>query len=109
MVYRHLPEGSSYSPTDFRFAGKSSANRWNELGEPTLYVASDAGVAIAEFARHITLDYQQQVVSPPLKRRMFRLRLRLDAVLDFCVPDAWSALGGLTGAPYCFLERATAR
>ena len=108
-AYRHLPADSPYAPTDFRFAARSSENRWNEAGKPTLYLASDTGVAIAEFARHITRDYQPGLLSSPLKRRMFRFGLRLDSVLDFCSPEAWSALSQLPTAPQSFLDKALAR
>lgn len=108
-VYRHVPANSPYSPTDFRFAGRSSENRWNEAGKPTLYVASDTGVAVAEFARHIAREYQPGLLNPPLKRQMYRLHLRLASVLDFCAPAAWSALGELAGAPHCFLDKELAR
>jgi hypothetical protein len=107
--YRHLPAASPFSPTDFRFAGKSSDNRWKEAGKPTLYVASDTGVAVAEFARHIARDYQQSLLAPPLKRRMYRLQFQLESVLDFCTPAAWSTLDGLTDAPFCFLDKELAR
>jgi hypothetical protein len=108
-VYRHLPEHSALSALDFRFAGLGPDNRWNEPGEPTLYVASDAGVAVAEFARHVDRDYHPDLARRPLRRRLFRLHLQLEFVLDFCDPNSWAALGGLPNAPGCFLDRAIAR
>src|SRR4051812_16670198 len=47
-----IPDGAIYDILDFRLAGQSHENRWNVYGEPTLYLASDHRVAIADFARH---------------------------------------------------------
>lgn len=108
-VYRHIPDGSPYAVTDFRFAGTGPDNRWNDPGEPTLYLASDAALAIAEFARHLKDDYHPDLLRLPIRRRIYRLQVRLEAVLDFCNENAWAELGGLTGAPGCFLEKRLAR
>lgn len=108
-VYRHIPDRSPYPVDDFRFAGLGPDNRWNDPGEPTLYIASDAGLALAEFARHLERDYDPGLQGRPTQRRMYRLHLRLGAVLDFCDPNAWAALGGLADPPTCFLDRAVAR
>ena len=51
-AFRHIPAGSPVGVLDFRFAGRSADNRWNAQGEPTVYLASDRGVALAELARH---------------------------------------------------------
>lgn len=83
-------------------------NRWNVLGESTLYVAGDRGVAMAEFARHVARDRPSSVVVGALRRQLYRLRLRLDSVLDLCHPGAWEALG-LDHAPQCFLDKSVAR
>jgi RES domain-containing protein len=34
----------------------TKANRWSADGEPTIYLASDDGVALAELARHLSSD-----------------------------------------------------
>ena len=107
--YRNIPADSPLPPLDFRFAGYGQANRWNYPGEPTLYLASDAGLATAEFARHISSECHPGMAVLPLRRRLVRLRLELEAVLGFCDPDAWQSLGGLKDAPNCFLDRAIAR
>ncbi len=109
QVYRHIPDGSPYAVTDFRFAGVETDNRWNQKGERTLYLASDPGLAVGELARHLTRDYSPDAVTLPVRRRIFRLTIRLDAVLDFTTPEAWSALGGLPEPPRCFLDKAIAR
>ena len=52
IAYRHLPARSPYGVLDFRSAGRAVDNRWNDQRAPTLYLASDIGVVIAEFGRH---------------------------------------------------------
>ena len=46
---RHIPAGSPYDVLDFRFAGRGTDNRWNQSDSPTLYLAGDEGVLIAEW------------------------------------------------------------
>jgi RES domain-containing protein len=84
-------------------------NRWNSFGEPTLYLASDLPLAVAEFARHLDQDYHPTATQLPVRRHLFRFTVDIDAVLDFGTSDAWQAIGGLANAPSCFLDRATAR
>jgi RES domain-containing protein len=108
-VYRHIPNGSPFPVTDFRFAGRSPDNRWNDVGEPTLYLASDPGLAIAEFARHLARDYAPNLLHQPLQRHLYRLRVHVEGVLDLCAPGAWLSLGDLDDAPNCFLSRDIAR
>ena len=105
-AYRHLPEGSPYDVLDFRYAGRDPTNRWNE-GEPTLYLASDEAVALAELARHFELT-RTPGLARLVERRLYRLELGLDRVLDLCAPAAWEVLG-LADAPRCFLEKTVAR
>jgi RES domain-containing protein len=73
LAYRHIPAGSPYSVLDFRFAGSSSDNRWNVAGEPTLYLAGDYGVVLAEYARHF--DHERALREPQLlhARQLYRL------------------------------------
>ncbi len=51
-VFRHVPDVPSINVLDLRYAGRAPDNRWNESHQPTLYLASDVGVAVGEFARH---------------------------------------------------------
>ena len=51
-AYRHIPKTSPFDVLDFRFAGLGADNRWNTPGQPTLYLAGDEGVLIAEWGRH---------------------------------------------------------
>jgi RES domain-containing protein len=93
---------------DFRFAGRGSTNRWNALGEPTLYLAGDRGVALAEFARHFSEDRAVRQPELVIRRQVFRLTLSLGRTLDLRQPDVCDALS-LREAPYCFLDKAVAR
>ena len=56
---RHIPAGSPFDVLDFRYAGRAADNRWNEPGYPTLYLAGDEGVVIAEWGATL------QRIAPP--------------------------------------------
>lgn len=107
-AYRHIPERARYHVLDFSRAGLGSDNRWNVPGEPTLYLAGDREVAIEELARHIGRDRPPAVGARVLQRRLYRLQVNLEAVLDLGQPGAWQALN-LPNAPACFLDRNVAR
>lgn len=107
-AFRHLPTGARYSVLDFRYAGRGADNRWNEPGEPTLYLAGDPGVAIAEFARHFTVNRTPDLGRETVERTVYRLSLGVERLLDLRDPDVWAALS-LTDAPHCFLDLALAR
>jgi RES domain-containing protein len=105
---RHVPAGSPYAVLDTRFAGLAADNRWNEPGQPTLYLAGDLGVALAEYARHLRDDVG---LSGPLavhERAVYQVEVRLGAVLDLRQPRVRAAIG-LHGGPRRFLERDVAR
>ncbi len=71
-VYCHVPSDVEIDPG--RLAERNdSADRWNEPGQPTVYLALDVGVALAEFARH---------AAPGDRRRLVRFDAALDAVAD---------------------------
>jgi RES domain-containing protein len=106
-AFRHLPDGSPFGVLDFRFASLAANNRWNFQGEPTLYLAGDYGVALAEFARHLTTN---RSLKPSLshRRRVYRLAVRLDASISLCEPGVWAALS-LKEAPQAFSDTKFAR
>ena len=64
LTYRAIPERPpgepQNDPLDSSFSASSADNRWNRLGQRTLYLAGDVGVAAGEWARHVS------TVSPPL-------------------------------------------
>jgi hypothetical protein len=105
---RHIPDEAQYSVLNFRMAGSGSDNRWNARGEPTLYLAGDSGVAIAEFARHYREDRTSVIGRRAVRRRIYDMHVRLDHLLDLRTQEAWNALS-LTGMPYRFLDKDEAR
>ena len=105
---RHIPAGARYDVLDFRYAGRGNENRWNDHGQPTLYLAGDDGVLIAEWGRHFAVNRTPGLQQKTQEREVFRLTLALDAVLDLRDAAVWQDLS-LTDAPHCFLDLPTAR
>lgn len=105
---RHIPDGSPYGVLDTRFATRARDNRWNRQGEPTLYLARDHGVLIAEFARHLQYLRTEEIGRAMLARRIFDVNLALERTLDLRDQQVCATLP-LTGAPQCFLDRDVAR
>jgi RES domain-containing protein len=93
---------------DTWFTGRARDNRWNRQGEPTLYLASDHGVLIAEFARHLKTQRAVELRRGILVRRIFDLDLAFTQTLDLRDPEVCVALS-LTATPECFLDREVAR
>jgi RES domain-containing protein len=83
--YRQIPADSRVGVLDFRFAGRSPDNRWNDPGEPTLYLASDHRVVLAKFGRHFeTLrdaDFRLRNQARQLHPRRFILTAEPDGML----------------------------
>jgi len=107
---RHIPDnpGKTYDIYDFRYCGRSNENRWNVAGEPTLYLAKEKDVALAEYARHFKVDRTQGLANQTYRRQVFRFRVELECVLDLTNPDVWSVLS-LEDAPDCFKDKTIAR
>lgn len=105
---RHIPSSSTLDVLDFRYAGRSAENRWNEQGDPTLYLAGDEGVLIAEWGRHFAMQRVPQLQPLAVERSVFRLELALDYVLDLRSYEVAESLS-LANAPHCFADRSTAR
>ncbi|MGH2616402.1 MAG: RES domain-containing protein [Thermomicrobiales bacterium] len=105
---RHIPAGSPLDVLDFRYAGRGADNRWNEPGSPTLYLAGDEGVLIAEWGRHFETNRTAQLQQMTVERSTFSLVLSIDSVLDFRSGDVCNALS-LDNAPYCFADIHVAR
>ncbi len=104
----HIPAGSPFGVLDFRFAGLAETNRWNVRGEPTLYLASDQGVALAEFARHLRDDRDPRLAPRTVERAVFRLTVPVERMIDLRDPAVHEALS-LSDAPRMFLDREVAR
>ena len=107
-AYRHIPAGSQIDVLDFRYAGRSTENRWNEPGHPTLYLAGDEGVLIAEWGRHVAVNRSPALQNLTVERAVYRLTLEIDHLLDLRNPEVWTLLS-LTGAPTCFTSTGVAR
>jgi hypothetical protein len=75
---------------------------------PTLYLASDQAVALAELARHLREERSRETVSGVLERQVFRLDLEIDSLFDLRDPAVTRELS-LRNAPACFLDRQAAR
>jgi RES domain-containing protein len=107
-AYRHIPAGSQLDVLDFRHAGRSAENRWNEPGHPTLYLAGDEGVLIAEWGRHFAVNRAPALQNLAVARAVYRLTLEVDRLLDLRKPEVWALLS-LAGAPTCFTSTGVAR
>ncbi len=105
---RHIPAGSPFDVLDLRFAGVGAENRWNDPGQPTLYLAGDPGVLIAEWGRHFALNRASHLQQETIERAVFTLRLAIDHVLDLRAPRVLTALS-LADAPARFTDRELAR
>lgn len=108
--YRHIPERAA-SPIDRRalaLAGIGEDNRWNAPGEPTLYLASDPGVAVAEWGRHFGVVVPSALAPSSRKRRLFRLTVELTGVLDLRQPEVCAELDLADDLTWC-LDRDLSR
>ncbi len=107
---RHIPDtpGKSYDISDFKYCSRSNENRWNIAGEPTLYLAKEKNVALAEYARHFRVDRTPGLAAQTYRRQVFRFRVDLEYVLDLRNPEVWAELS-LENAPDCFKDKNIAR
>ena len=107
---RHIPKlaEQQYDVYDFSYAGRSAENRWNLQGEPTLYLAKEKNIALAEYARHFKVDRSTSLARQIQERIVYRFDVRLERVLNLCQPEVWQELS-LGDAPNCFQNRDIAR
>jgi RES domain-containing protein len=91
-AFRHVNATRGHDVLDFSHAGLYGKNRWNIPGEPTLYLAGDIGVAIAEWGRRFPASYPA-AAKLPVVRDVFQLHLRLSSVLDLRSRESMSATG----------------
>ena len=77
-------------------------DRWHRPGEPTVYLALDAGVAVSEAGRHLEPDGQAQC------QRIFRLAVNAADIADLTDPIVLQHLR-LAAQPTWFLDRDRAR
>jgi RES domain-containing protein len=105
---RHVPAGARIDVLDFRYAGRGPASRWNMPGQPTLYLAGDEGVLVAEWGRHFVVNRTTALRHQTVERAVYTLDLALDAVLDLRDPRVLETLS-IAQAPHCFTDLAFAR
>jgi RES domain-containing protein len=105
---RHIPASSPLDILDFRYAGRGADNRWNEPGSPTLYLAGDEGVLIAEWGRHFETHRTAQLQQMTIERSAFSVELSIDYVLDLRQEEVCHSLS-IDNAPYCFADTQFAR
>lgn len=84
---RHVNALSDRDILDFQFVGSKRGNRWNEPGDPTLYLAGDPGVLITEWGRHLQ-DYGETVTT---KRDVYRLHMSIKSLIDLRSADVRKA------------------
>ena len=107
LVYRAIPDSPGNDPLDPSFAALSATNRWNRLGEATLYLASDPRVLATEWARHVADEIKDATVAGQQKpRRIFEIRANIDLVADLRDLVLASELA-LRNHPYCCVESRT--
>lgn len=97
-AFCHVPADA---PLDLSKLAESDGDddRWNAPGQPTIYLALDVAVALAEYARHVTSDDA---------RRLLRFDVRLDGVADLRHRHE-RADNGHDGPPVELADRAVAR
>jgi RES domain-containing protein len=107
---RHIPDHPTrtYDIYDFSYCGRGSENRWNVAGEPTLYLAKEKDVALAEYARHFRVDRTPSLAARTYRRRVYRFEVRLEGVIDLTRTQVWHELS-LQNAPDCFKDKSIAR
>lgn len=111
FAVRHFPEppkGQTIDPLDFAWCGKSSENRWNVLGESTLYLAQEKDIALAEFSRHFQVNRSAGLGKQTHRRKVYRLEAEFDSTLDLRNRAVCKALS-LTKVPGCFTDKKIAR
>ena len=104
-AYRHIP-ATAADVRDLRHAHRRGSGRWHWAGQPTLYLASDTGVALGEFARHLAVDRTGGPL--PARRTIHELGVRLDRTVDLRDPGVLRLIGR-DDAPTCWLDVRIAR
>ena len=64
-------------------------DRWNRPGEPTVYLATELAIALAELARQLELSPRDD----PVRRRLLGLALDVDGLVDLRRADIRAAVG----------------
>jgi RES domain-containing protein len=98
-AFCHVPAGEPLDLSKLAERDGDDGDRWNEPDEPTIYLALDLGVALAEYARH---------ASGADARRLLRFDVGLDGVADLRRTSI-RASSGHDGPPIELADRRVAR
>lgn len=90
--YRHTPAGATRTILDDTYIGRASTNRWSQAGTPTYYFASDLGIVVAEYARHIASELPAGAPERQA-RSLWSVEINLDRALDLRDPQKVGAMG----------------
>jgi hypothetical protein len=101
-AFRSVPETGPFDP-EALVSRDDENDRWNRRGEPTLYLALDVGVAIAEAGRHLDMDSSPERTC----QRIMRLVVNAQRLVDLRDPSSAAAAG--IRQPLDILDRNTAR
>jgi RES domain-containing protein len=101
-TFRSVPETGPFDP-EALVSDEGATDRWNGPGEPTLYLALDPGVAIAEAGRHLATHADSQRIC----QRIMRLAVTAARIVDLRDRDSAAAAG--LSSPLDILDRETAR
>lgn len=106
-AYRIIPDGPGNDPLDASFAAFSDKNRWNLIGEPTLYLGSTARVMAVEWARHVEDEMKDALLAGHQHlRRIYQVKVRIDRSLDLRDAKLCDDIG-ISSDPTCFANSLT--
>ncbi|HKG56724.1 MAG TPA: RES family NAD+ phosphorylase [Candidatus Limnocylindrales bacterium] len=88
VAYCHVPADEPIR-LERLVSADGSDDRWNRPGEPTLYLACDLAIAVAELGRHADL-YPGM---PPYRRRLLALSVAVDDLADLRRDEVRAAVG----------------
>jgi RES domain-containing protein len=86
-AYVHAPADEPFNL--HRLIERDEPERWSGPEEPTIYLAGDVGVALAELGRHA----RELPTVGIARRRIVRVHVSLDRVLDLTRAETLEALG----------------
>jgi len=101
-LYCHVPADEPVDLAALAHGGDAS-DRWSRADQPTVYLASDAGVVLAELGRH-----EHGLDGSSIRRQLLRLDVAGVRLLDVRREDVARGLG-IDGVPHAYLDRALAR
>jgi len=101
-AYCHVPADEPVDLAALAHGGEAS-DRWSRADQPTVYLASDAGIVLAELGRH-----EHGLDGSPIRRQLLRLDLGGVRLIDLRRQDVARSLGVLD-VPHAYLDRALAR